>query len=111
MPKDQRRDSVNKPRFVLPETTAIASLGAFDLMSTIYFLATGQAREANPFMQNVLLHTGPPGFIVVKALFLAGPLVIAEIARRERPDFVRMALRFAAVAYAIALIVAYSRRP
>ena len=106
---DQHRDP--KAGFVLPETTILALLGCFDLLSTIYFLATGQAREANPFMQQVLMETGPKGFVLVKALFLGGPLVIAEIARRERPEFVRKALRLGIVAYALLLIVAYTKRP
>ncbi len=95
---------------VLPETTVLALLGCFDLMTTIYFLSTGQAREANPFMQHVLMQAGPKGFVLVKALFLAGPLAIMEIARRERPVFVRNALRFAIAAYSVLLFVAYYRR-
>src|SRR5689334_3154180 len=102
---EQRRDP--KPGFVLPETTLLALLGCVDLLSTIYFLATGQAREANPLMQSVLVQTGPKGFVLVKALFLGGPLVIAEIARREHPEFVRKALRIGIAAYALLLIFAY----
>jgi hypothetical protein len=108
--KIEETEMTGRGMFVLPETTVLALLGCFDLMATIYFLGTGQAREANPFMQNVLLQAGPRGFVLVKALFLAGPLAIMEIARRERPDFVRKALRFAIVAYAAMLFVAYYRR-
>lgn len=101
--------SIKKPYYVLPETIALVCVGGFDLIFTIYLLATHQAREANPFMQRVLMQAGPNGFILVKALFLAGPLVIAEIARKERPQFVRWALRFCIVVYLFALTVAYNQ--
>ena len=106
------RDNIatqEKKSYVLPETVALVCIGGFDLLYTIYLLATHQAREANPFMERVLMQAGPNGFILVKALFLAGPLMIAEIARRERPDFVRWALRFCIVVYVCALSIAYFR--
>jgi hypothetical protein len=95
--------------YVLPETIALVCVGGFDLIFTIYLLASGQAHEANPLMRNVLDKAGPNGFVLVKALFLAGPLVIAEIARRHKPEFTRWALRFCIVVYVIALGVAYNR--
>src|SRR5690349_21648583 len=104
------RDNViteTRGSYVLPETVALVCIGGFDLLYTIYLLATHQAHEANPFMERVLTQAGPNGFILVKALFLAGPLVIAEIARRERPEFVRWALRFCIVVYLLALSIAY----
>jgi hypothetical protein len=101
--------TIKKPAYVLPETVALMCVGGFDLLFTIYLLASGKAYEANPFMENVLQKTGPHGFILVKALFLAGPLAIAEIAKKERLQFVQWALRFCLVIYIFALAIAYNR--
>ncbi len=84
---------------MLPETTALAVIGCLDLLSTVYLVATNQAHEANPLFGSILLHTGPRGFVAAKAAFIAGPLMIAEIARKDRPEFVRWALRVCIALY------------
>jgi hypothetical protein len=94
--------------YVLPETRAIAVLGLFDLIATIYLLATHRAHEANPLLNNILASYGPAGFALVKALSLAIPLTIAEYARKRNPAFVRRALQIGLIAYVVLLLYAYS---
>ena len=84
--------------YVLPETTILMVIGALDLLSTIYFVATKQAMEANPLFA-WLLRAGPWPFVIFKALFLAGPLTIAELARKHNEQFVRLALRMGIILY------------
>jgi len=85
--------------YVLPETTCLAAIGLADLLSTVYWIATGHAMEANPLMARVLTALGPWGFALLKAALLGGPLAVAEWARRRHPRFVRWALRAAIVLY------------
>jgi hypothetical protein len=94
-------------RFVLPETRALAVLGCFDLLATIFLLATHKAQEANPIMAGILARFGPAGFAVLKGLLLGVPLVIAEMARKRSPIFVPRALRVGLVAYVVLLLFAY----
>ncbi len=86
-------------RYVLPETTCLMVLGILDMLSTVYLLATGQAREANPLFDGILHTFGPLGFIVFKALLLGGPLAVAEWARKRNEPFVRSALRLGILLY------------
>ena len=94
-------------RFVLPETRALAVVGCFDLLATVFLLATHRANEANPVMAGILERFGPAGLAVFKALLLAIPLAIAELARKNSPKFVPRALRVGLVAYVILMLLAY----
>lgn len=95
--------------YVLPETTALALIGCVDLVTTIAFIASGQAHEANPFMANLLRSYGPDGLIIGKVALLAGPLVVAEWARRRNPRFVRLALRIGIVLYIALYVLGFTR--
>jgi hypothetical protein len=86
-------------RYVLPETVLLAGIACADLLYTVYLVATQQAREANPFMNAVLLRCGPAAFVGLKALLVMVPVAIAEGARRRHPEFVRLALRVAIMLY------------
>ncbi len=94
-------------RFVLPETRAIAALGLFDLLATVYLIVTHKAQEANPLFIRIYTVFGSTGFVVFKALMLAVPLVIAESARKRSPVFVRRALQVGLIAYVLLLLFAY----
>ncbi len=94
-------------RSILPETRALAALGCFDLLATVYLLATHQAQEANPVMAGILATLGPGGFAAIKAGLLGVPLVIAELARKHSPVFVPRALRVGLICYVVALLIAY----
>lgn len=95
------------PIHVLPETRAIAVLGCFDLLTTIFLIATHRAQEGNGIANDILVHFGAAGFALFKALMLAVPLVIAETARQKSPVFVPKALRIGLVLYVVLLLIAY----
>ena len=101
-------ESAEKPPYVLPETTILAVIGCLDLFSTIYLVATGHAREANPFFAN-LLQLGPWAFVGFKAFFLAVPLAFAESARKHNEPFVRSALRMGIILYLGLYAIAFAR--
>lgn len=96
-------------RHVLPETRALAALGLFDLLTSVYVIASHRADEANPLFSALLHRYGPWGFVAGKALLLAVPLAIAEYARAHRPRFVQTALRVGIVMYVVLLVYAYYR--
>jgi hypothetical protein len=58
-------------------------------------------------MSAVLQRSGPAGLAAFKALLLAIPLVIAELARSHSPIFVPRALRVGIFAYVLLLLIAY----
>ena len=94
-------------RSVLPETRALALLGCFDLMATVFLIASRRAQEGNALMSHILTSFGPAGLALVKALLLGVPLVIAELARKRSPIFVPRALRIGLIAYVLLLLFAY----
>ena len=95
--------------YVLPETVLLVIIGGLDLISTLYFIATHQAMEANPLFGAVLDHFGHIGFIVAKALLLAIPLVIAELARKQHPLFVKNGLRLTIILYLGLYAISFAR--
>lgn len=107
MPTTPSAKEAPDSRFVLPETRALAILGCFDLLTTVYLLATHKAHEANPVMGTILADFGPFGFAALKALLLAVPLTIAELARKHSPVFVPRALRVGLITYVVLLLFAY----
>ena len=94
-------------RVVLPETRALAVLGCFDLLATVFLISTNRAHEANSVMAVILGRFGPGGFALVKALMLGVPLSIAESARKQSPVFVQRALRVGLITYVALLLLAY----
>ena len=102
-------ESARAPKTVLPETVILVVIGGLDLISTLYFLATGQAKEANPLFGALLHQFGHIGFIIGKSAFLAIPLVIAELARKQNPQFVRNALRMAIILYIGLYLISFAR--
>lgn len=94
---------------VLPETTALALIGCLDLVTTVFLIASGRAHEANPVMAGLLQTYGPQGLILGKVLLLGGPLVLAELARKRNPTFVRTALRIGIVLYVTLYVVGFAR--
>ncbi len=87
-------------RHVLPESVLLAAIGLADLLATTYLLATGKAWEGNPLMAGLLMHGSVP-FVLVKVLFIAGPITVAELARKRFPVTARWTLRFAIPAYLV----------
>ena len=108
-PLFQTEPTIGK-KHVLPETRALAAIGCVDLLATVYFISTEQASEANPLMAGILDNSGPIGFVVFKALMLAIPLIVLELARNKNPIFVQKALKIGVSAYVILLGYAYLPR-
>lgn len=96
-------------RSVLPESVALASLALLDLIVSTFLLATGAAWEGNIWMGSVLERYGPTAFVAIKALFVAGPIAVAELGRRRYPHTVRLALRAALVGYALLWLLGIAR--
>ena len=81
--------------------------GCFDLMATVFPIATHRAHEGNALPGRIPAAYGPAGLALFKALLLAVPLTIAEAARKRSPIFVPRALRIGIVAYVVLLLFAY----
>ena len=99
----------DKYRYVLPETTLMALIGGADLLLTVYLVAQHRAVEMNPLFNYLYHQFGHVAFIIAKFLLIAGPLAVAELARRRHPVFVRNALRFGIMLYVGIYVVAYIR--
>ena len=96
---DNDRTPIRTRLFVLPETTALVVIGSVDLLTTLYWVGRGDAYEANYLFNIILKDFGPLGFIIAKALLLAIPLTVAELARKQNERFVKLALRICIILY------------
>jgi uncharacterized membrane protein len=97
---EAKQDPTTKQaRHVLPESICLVLIGGLDLVYTVYLLAVHRAIEANPLFSKTLHEYGIEGFIGLKALLLAVPLSVAELARGSHPLFVRRALRVCIALY------------
>jgi hypothetical protein len=64
-------------------TMCLAAIGIFDLVATLSLIQIG-VQEGNPLFR-LLLDGGMGLFIVMKTVFLAGPILVLEWARTMRP--------------------------
>lgn len=92
---------LNQP--VRLSTLCLVTLGLFDLVTTVLLLGRGMG-EGNPIFSR-LLQYGPWAFVLGKALFLAGPILIIEYARKSHPTTAEQATWIAFVAYAALYVV------
>jgi uncharacterized membrane protein len=75
---------------ILPANALLIAVGLADLLSTLFWLRTGQAIEMNPVMAAVL-HAGLGAFILVKLSTLVAYVSVVEWYRRHRnPAFARL---------------------
>ncbi len=79
------------------ESWILVVISIADLIITLVLLTKG-AVEANPWMKSYLI-MGVGYFILVKVMFVVGPIAILEWARRHRPQFVKQMSRLAIAAY------------
>jgi hypothetical protein len=79
-------------------TACLVTIGLFDLVTTILLLGRGMG-EGNPIFNRLLQH-GPWAFVMGKVLFLAGPILIIEYARKSHPKTAEQATWIAFGAYA-----------
>jgi hypothetical protein len=70
-------------------TTAIIVVGLVDLLTSVYWLATGQMREGNPIMSLVLGHGVLP-FIFTKICTLILYVTVMSWYERQRPRRARV---------------------
>jgi len=84
-------------------TACLVAIGLFDLVATIFLLGAGLG-EGNPIFSR-LLQFGPWAFVLGKATFLAGPILIIEYARKHHPDSAEQATWIAFGAYALLLSI------
>jgi hypothetical protein len=84
-------------RSVSPEALWMVVICMADLITTLYWINQGYAREGNPFMAWVLSRGHVP-FIAVKILSFLPAVALAEWRRHERPR-VRRIMRWAIVFY------------
>ncbi len=84
---------------VLPVNVLLVMIGLADLLTTVYWLATGQAAEVNPVMAAVL-ELSPLLFILVKVATLAAYVIVIEWYRRHRnPYLARIIGRVTVLSY------------
>jgi len=87
---------LNKP--VHLSTLCLVTLGLFDLVSTILLFGRGFG-EGNPLF-SWLAAMGPFPFVCGKVVFLVGPILILEYARKTRPETAEVGTWAAFVVYA-----------
>lgn len=87
-----------KQRRLATESYIILVICFFDLVATIWLVATNRAIEGNPVM-SFYLDQGWDALIGVKLLLVIFPIFIAEWGRRYHPRFVRRMLRLTIAMY------------
>jgi hypothetical protein len=80
------------------ESLIIFVIGIADLITTLVWVQSSGAREANPVFAHYL-NMGPIMFSLMKLVMLAAPIFLLEWAWRHRPVFTMRAARFAICAY------------
>lgn len=81
-----------------------------DLVSTLFWIARGEAHEGNPVMR-LALRYGPGWFIAVKLFAFVPALVLAEWYRHHRPSLVRNLLRLVLGVYVILYLRSLVNQP
>lgn len=74
------------------ESAALAALCTADMISTLYWVRTHKAVEANPLMAGSLAHSDV-AFLALKLASYLVPIAILETLRPIRPEAVVRALR------------------
>ncbi len=85
-------------RTVTRETIIVTSICMLDLLTTLYWVSHGQAREGNPVLA-FFLDQGVVPFIGVKLLGFVPSLIAAEWYYPRNPRLITRALRWTIVGY------------
>ena len=80
------------------ESWIIFGIGIADLVTTLIWVYSHGAREANPVFAHYLA-MGPVPFALMKLVMLAAPIFLLEWAWLQRPRFTMRAARFTICAY------------
>lgn len=75
-----------------------------DLMTTLYWVAMGQAREGNPVMA-YFLDLSHYSFIIAKIATFVPALVVAEWYRPRNPVLIKRVMRWVIIAYLSTYII------
>ena len=108
---------VSQPRLghrkVSPETIWLSIICMADLMTTLWWVSQGTAREGNPVMAYFLGY-GPATFILAKIGAFLPALVIAEWYRPRNPELICRVMRWVIGLYLaiyLAGVAAHTGRP
>jgi len=83
---------------IAPETLILGSICMLDMLSTVWLIHNGLAREGNPVM-DFYVQRSLVGFAIVKSLLIVAPLTALELMRQKNPVFVTRVLRLGIAAY------------
>lgn len=85
-------------RTVSSEAVIITSICLLDLMTTLYWVSQGQAREGNPIMA-FFLDQSYVSFIAAKIFTFAPAVAVAEWYRPRNPQLIQKLLRWVIAGY------------
>lgn len=91
-------------RTVSGETLCMTFICLLDLLTTLYWVSQGQAREGNPLLA-YFLDVGPGAFITAKILTFAPALVAAEWYWPRNPKLISKLLRWVIIGYLFLYVV------
>jgi hypothetical protein len=91
-----RRPLLQRP--ITEETKGIAFICLLDLLTTLYWVSQGQAREGNPVLA-FFLDQGIVPFIVAKLVMFVPSLIAAEWYRPRNPRLITRLLRWVIAGY------------
>ena len=94
--------NMNQPavlrRAVSNETIWLSAICLLDLITTLYWVSQGQAREGNPALA-FFLDQGVFPFVAVKLFTFVPALIIAEWYRPRNPRLISKALQWTIIGY------------
>jgi uncharacterized protein DUF5658 len=90
-------------RTVTQEGVAIAFICLLDLLTTLYWVSQGQAREGNPVLA-FFLDQGMVPFIVAKLTTFVPALIVAEWYHPRNPRLITRVMRWVIVGYFVLYI-------
>lgn len=90
------------------EAVLLALVCAVDMLTTLWWVQTGVATEANPLLAWTF-HQHPIWFVLLKCLTFLPALFLVPRLGVKRPEFAQGALRFACLAYMAVYVVGVER--
>lgn len=86
--------------FATPGVVVLSVLALTDMVTTLYWSASGRMVELNPLMRP-LLETSPAAFAIAKLATVAALLAAVAVSYQGREQFCRTATAWGAGAYAL----------
>ncbi len=91
-------------RWVSGEAVCLTFICLLDLLTTLYWVSKGQAREGNPLM-DYFLRQGTVSFIIAKVSMFAPAIVAAEWYRPRNPRLIQRLMRWTIFGYLYLYVV------